>query len=143
MIPARLLMVTALLLVAACEPMGPVPGGMLSGTESQTPVDWGAIADVEVVQLETAGPYSVNLWAVTDGDRLYVVSSRGASGWLERLTRSPDVRLRVEDDIYLLRASRVDVQTERERVADLYQDKYELRAREDFPDAVLIRLVSR
>ncbi len=136
------------LLALGCQPTGPVPGGSLSGeVATGLPADW-SFADEEMnVQLETrpSAPYSVNLWGVAIGDRFYLASGRGGeANWVEHIAEDPNVRLRVGDTIYELRAVRVDDDAEGERFLQALKRKYDwepsTREREN---ATLFRLNPR
>ena len=132
------------LILAACEPIGPLPGTGLSGQVVATPASWEPTNIVEVIQLETSGPRSVNIWGVGLDTGYYVASSAGEkSTWASRITRDPEVRLRIEDNIYELRAEVVTDAEELARVGAAFQQKYELDAGEDFPEATLYRLDPR
>ena len=102
----------SLLLLLGCgEPFVMIPGGRLSGTTKSVPENWRFTDAHEDVQLETrpADPYSVNVWVVAVGDDLFVASGRGAeSAWAQHIEADPNVRLRVGDDIYELRAVEAD-----------------------------------
>ena len=97
-------------------PLGPFSGGALSGDEAPLPSDWTYVSDIEQVQLETDpdNPYSVNTWiGVVDGD-LYIPTSLIMGDedpeqrtWVQHVQDNPLVRVRVEDKIYLLRATRI------------------------------------
>ncbi|XOV86696.1 MAG: DUF2255 family protein [Pseudomonadota bacterium] len=138
----RLLIVALIVLgLSGCEPIGPVPGKALSGQVTDPPASWEALGDVEVIQIEAKGPYSVNIWGVAIGPDYYVASSGGLKArWAERLATNPAVRLRIEDQIFELRAVVIDDEPERQRIAGAFKDKYDLDAEEDFPEAVLFRL---
>ena len=117
------------LLALACGPLGPLPGGQLSGEVANgAPRDWSFSEAYEVVQLETRpqDPYSVNLWGTAVGDRFYLGSGRGGdSAWVEHIAADAQVRLRVGDKIYELRAVRVEDPEERQRFVDAMKRKYE------------------
>lgn len=94
------------------------------------PADWSALAHVQVVQLETrpAEPYSVNIWMVAVGPDIYIATGEDGTNWTGFIEDDPDVRLRIEDKVYELEASRVIDQQERDRVAAAYVAKYDLDA---------------
>jgi hypothetical protein len=137
--------------VAACfagcaGPCLVLPGGALEGPTVATPDGWAFTDDVKTVQLETkpSDPYSVNIWVVALGDHLYVHAGASRSTWVENLEADPEVRLRVDDAIYELAASRVEGQEEFDRFADAYERKYGRRPRnEDVDAAYLFRLGAR
>ncbi len=143
---ARPIAVSFLLLVAGCGPFLLLPGGKLDGVTAPAPSDWSFIDAVDTVQLETRpdDPYSVNLWVVGMGPGLYVHAGANRSSWVEHLEVSSDARVRVEDKLYDLRASRVEGQDEFTRFSDAYEAKYGTRPRnEDAAEAYLFRLEAR
>jgi len=120
----------ALLLGAlACGPLGPIPGGRLSGTLAPSaPSDWSSTDSVKEVQLETrpSDPYSVNIWGVGIGRSFYVASGRGEeSTWARNILEDPNVRLRVGETLYELRAVRVDDDQSREIFLEALARKYD------------------
>ncbi|MGH0036576.1 MAG: hypothetical protein ACQGVK_16235 [Myxococcota bacterium] len=116
------------LMGVACGPMGPIPGGELSGAEAAPPDDWAFSDATETVQLETrpADPYSINVWGVGLGPHFYLAAGEGqASTWARHLVADPEVRLGVEGRLYPLRATRVEDPAEIERVLAAMQEKYD------------------
>lgn len=109
----------ALALSAGCGgPMGPIAGGELSGAVHSGPVpDWNAVtATVDNAQLETnpADPYSINIWAGSLDGRLYVPTSLimgpddpNERTWVNNVMADPNVRIRMNEVVYELRAKRV------------------------------------
>jgi len=133
-------------LAAGCGPFLLLPGGALDGTPAATPSDWSISDEVDTVQLETnpSDPYSVNIWAVGMGPALYIHAGANRSRWVENIEADSDVRIRIADDLYDLRASRVEDQAEFDRFADAYESKYGFRPRnEKVTEAYLFRLVDR
>ncbi|MDE0007872.1 MAG: DUF2255 family protein [Gammaproteobacteria bacterium] len=124
----------AVVLLAGCEPLWVLPGGALGGTESRVPDDWAFSDAVATVQLETGtDAYSVNVWGVAVGPHFYVASSRGGgSRWAQHIVQTPAVRLRIDDAVYPLRASRVDEEAELATVIAAYVRKYEVEQEENF-----------
>ncbi len=117
------------LLALGCGPIGPFPGGSLSGdVATALPTDWSFADEEKTVQLETrpSAPYSVNLWGVSIGDRFYLASgSGGEAKWVEHIAKDPNVRLRVGGTIYELRAARVSNETHSERFLEALKRKYD------------------
>ena len=117
------------LLALGCQPMGPFPGGSLSGeVATGLPGDWSFADEEMTVQLETrpSAPYSVNLWGVGIGDHFYLASGRGGEAtWVEHIAEDPNVRLRVGDKIYELVAVRVANETHSERFLEALKSKYD------------------
>ena len=145
----RALALAALFAVlAACEPIGPIPGGKLAGELVTTPVDdWSFSNSEENLQLETRpdDPYSVNVWFVASGPRLWVACARGVeSGWGAHMVADPRVRLRIADKLYERTAVRVSDQAEIDEVVVLYKTKYDYqRDPDEERAAVLFRMDPR
>lgn len=132
-----------LILLAGCGPFLVIPGGKLEGAPAEPPGDWSFTDDVSTIQLETnpQDPYSVNIWAVGMGPVLYVHAGANRSTWVEHMEADPQVRVRIEEDIYTLRASRVEGQDEFDRFSDAYEKKYGSRPRNEVvSEAYLFRL---
>ncbi len=135
-------------LVLACGPIGPFPGGRLSGSvAADLPGDWSFADGRDTVQLETrsSSPYSVNLWGAGIGDRFYLASGGGGDArWVRYIAEDPNVRLRVGDTIYELRAVRVADDEERERFLAALKRKYDWKPEpEQSEEAWLFRLEPR
>jgi hypothetical protein len=132
----------------ACGPHGPVPGGRLSGEVVTTPVDdWSFAQGLETIAIETRPdePYSVNVWFVSQGPRLWVASGGGSeTKWAKNLTADPRVRLLINGKLYERMAVPANDQVEQEEVLVLYQTKYDYkRDAEDEGKAVLFRMDPR
>ena len=125
-----------LLLVVACGPIGPIPGGRLRGELGpRHAADWGFAADEKTAQLETrpADPYSVNTWFVSLGPDLYVPSSMilgpkdpTERSWVGHVTENPSVRIRIGDRVYERVAHRVSDVREYDRARNALEKKYAL-----------------
>ena len=125
------------LVLAGCSgPLGPIPGGRLSGPPHQGRVaDWDALKDEYTVQLEThaSDAYSVNVWWVGIGDHLYVPSSMivGSSDpmtrkWVRNVVRDPHVRVRLAGELYDRSAVRVTDPAEYQRALVALRKKYDI-----------------
>lgn len=133
-------------LLACNDPFLLAPGGALEGQMAEPPADWSFTDDVDTIQLETnpEAPYSVNLWVVALDDRLYVHAGASRSTWVEHLEADPRARLKVNDAIYELVASRVETQERFDRFSDAYEAKYGNRPRnENVAEAYLFELAPR
>ena len=78
--------------------------------------------DAGTIQLETnaEAPYSVNLaYTVIDG-RLYINAGGTETRWAVHIAADPRVRLRMEDQLYALRARRVTEAAEIETFAEAW-----------------------
>ena len=132
----------------ACGPMGPIPGGKLSGSVAPSaPADWSSSDSVKNVQLETrpSDPYSVNIWGVGIGNSFYVASGRGdENSWAQYVIDDPNVRLRVGETVYELRAVRVQDDESREAFLNGVARKYDWEPDgEEAENAWLFRLDPR
>ena len=136
----------ALACLFGCGPTLLLPGGELSGPTEPPPSDWAFSDEVSTIQLETrpSDPYSVNIWAVGLGDRLYVHAGANRSRWVENLLADPSARVRVEGKLYPMAAARVVEAAEFAAFADAYEKKYGMRPRnENVADVYLFRLEGR
>jgi hypothetical protein len=136
------------LAVLGCEPWGPMPGGQLSGEVAPAaPSDWSFADEYETVQIETrpSDPYSVNLWGAGIGKSFFVAAGDGETAdWAQHLLDDPNVRLRVGDTIYELRAMRIQDEAEVARFMTALLRKYEFEPTEEQRrDAWLFRLDPR
>jgi hypothetical protein len=104
-----------LLLAAAC---GPVPGGSLGGTITPVPPDWATtLADGrEFCEIESRSedPHSIQLECFIYDERLYAQSHRWAlapwwpvESWASIWIEHPEVRVRMDGQIFELRAVHV------------------------------------
>ena len=116
-----------LLLLLGCAPIGRTPGLRLGGTEAPAPTSFEFMEDHEEIQLEARGavfPRVVNIWGIGTRDTLYVWGDPWA-GWVTRVAERPDeVRVRVGDEVFELRAETVTDDAEKRRVVAAYQAKY-------------------
>ncbi len=142
----RITALLGLFFLVACGPTLLLPGGALQGKASQAPSDWSMTDEVSTIQLETRpeDPYSVNIWTIAMGDKLYVHAGANRSTWVGYIETNPAVRVRVNEDLFELAATRVGDQKEFDAFADRYEKKYGSRPRnEDVNEAYLFRLVAR
>ncbi|MDG1441049.1 MAG: hypothetical protein P8R02_00015 [Pseudomonadales bacterium] len=140
------LMFFATLALSSCTEYLPISSGALSGTATETPAQWTDVAPVEIIQLETGGEdaYSVNLWVVELGGNLHVFAGDNRATWVENIEANDDVRLRANDLIYSLRATRVTDAPTFEVFAQAWEAKYGNRPRnENVDETYLFRLNPR
>jgi len=139
----RLWLAAALLTLGCGGPVGPFPGGALSGEVKPAPSDWGFVANVKQAQLETnpAVPRSVNIWLGTLDAALYISSSMilgpkipTEREWVRDVTADERVRMRIEGVVYELRAVRVLDETEAAAARSMLEHKYELEADDMDPE---------
>lgn len=125
-------LVVALIIVVIAAPIGPMPGIRIGGTPTQAPAAWSATELPDEIQLATYDgplPYVVTIWIVESGGGLYVVGAP-ESTWVEKATSSPDVRVRINDALYDMRAARMP--PGRVDVLQAYVDRYKA----DYPDII-------
>jgi hypothetical protein len=109
-LPIRTFAVLLPLLIAACN--GPLPflsGGALKGEAQPAPEVWNLEEDFAVCQLETRpkDPYSVNIAYTLVEGRLYINAGDTETEWVKHMQADPQVRLRIDDALYSLKARRV------------------------------------
>lgn len=115
------------LVLTACGPIVMIPGGELTGSVKPTPQNWTFSDEIDTVQLETrpGDPYSVNVWRVGLGEAFYVAAGDAESRWASYITEDPRVRLKLNDELYELNASRVTDEAELDRFLAAAQRKYD------------------
>ena len=116
--------------ILGCGPLGPFPGGELDGESIlRPPEDWSFTEAHRTVQLEVLldDPYSVNVWCVTTGGKLYVGAGRGESSvWARALLEDGSARVRVGTALFDVNSARVTSVAEIEAFLDALAKKYEV-----------------
>jgi hypothetical protein len=133
-------------LCLACGPILLLPGGELSGTATSPSGDWAWTDEVSTIQLETRprDPYSVNIWAIGSGERIYIHAGANRAAWVEHMEIDSAVRVLIDEKIYELSASRVEDQGEFDAFSDSYEAKYGIRPRnENVKEVYLFRMTAR
>ena len=124
--PVIVSLFVALLAGVGCTgPFGLMSGGPLEGEVKPVPADWGFLGDAGPTQLETnAGePYSVNLaYTILDGT-VYLNAGDTETQWVKNMDQNPEVRMRLGEALYELRAERVTDRGEIERFAKAWTDQ--------------------
>jgi hypothetical protein len=116
--------VLALWLGLAC---GPIPGGSLDGTPAPAPADWTSVLpDAKrfcEIEARPADPHSIQLECFLVDGKLYAQSHRWAlaswwptESWAAVWIEHPDVKVRIGDALYELRAMRVVDAAERDPI---------------------------
>lgn len=124
----------------------PFASGALEGQVVPAPQDWRPVAQGEVIQLESrpSDPYSVNIWIIGEEKHLYVFAGGTKANWIEHIEVDPNVRIKIAEEIYELRAERVSDADEFEHFAQAWQAKYGRRPwNEDVNETYLMRLTAR
>ena len=134
--------------LAGCGPIGPIPGGKLSGMAGPPKVaNWGFADHVKHAQLETRpdDPLSVNTWFVGMGPTLYVPTSMtlgskepAERNWVKEIDADDRVRIRVGSMIYERRATRVaDGSAEYEQARTALEARYEISPEDRDPERTI------
>ena len=123
------ILVAAVTLLAACQPEDRRPGLWLSGNPAPYPEDWSFAHAYPEIALEVQTPYflphSITIWcAAMDGD-LYIAAGRPETknwpGWVDA---DPEVRLRIDEDVYEGRLEPLADEAQIMRVMALQAEKY-------------------
>lgn len=133
------------LVFVGCGPVGPIPGGALSGEVGAAAVeDWSFADELETAQLETrpADPHSVNTWFASIGPDLYVPTSMilgpkvpGERSWVAHVGEDARVRIRLGDVVFERTASRVSQGSEEYEAARLaLEARYEIEVADRDPE---------
>jgi len=94
------------------DPYAIIPGKQLIGEEVAGPIDdWSFVQQYRTVtnEVRPSVPYSVNTGYIFHDGVVYVISGRGGgSRWAQFLLQDPNMRIRVGDKLYRVRATRVE-----------------------------------
>lgn len=104
------ILVLGLSLLYGCGgPLGPFPGGVLEGKPARADPTWNGLGDSGICELETnpADPYSVTVACTVIDGQLYVNAGGTEKRWAKNIVDDPNVRLRIDGEIYDLRGIRV------------------------------------
>ncbi len=134
--------------LAGCGPLGPIPGGALSGPVGAAEIDdWSFAAGVENAQLETRldDPHSVNTWFASVGSNLYVPTSmiRGSKtptkrSWVAHVDEDDRVRIRLGDTVFERRVRRIaDGSDEYNAARAALEARYEIEPEDRDPERVI------
>lgn len=139
-----LLMATLLVLyLNRSDPYGTIPGKRLQGEEVTEPVeDWSFANQYRRVNVEVrpSDPYSVNAGYFVDDGALYISSAK--SRWARFLLEDPNIRVRVGENLYRVRATRMEG-ADLEIAQAAYSTKYPNRTPEQVAERWFFRLESR
>ena len=127
-VPLFFLLLIVFVLVA---PIGPLPGVLIGGIESEPPLDWGDTLSVHEITLEVPGPLPrvVIIWVAQSLGELYIVGSKD-SGWVSMLGEGGPVRMRMDDKTYSLNGTLIE--TGWKQAMETYVAKY----RPHYPEIV-------
>ncbi|HTR36720.1 MAG TPA: hypothetical protein VMH80_12505 [Bryobacteraceae bacterium] len=105
-----------------------MPGLWIKGQPVTTPVtDWSFTDKIPQIKIQTQTPYllphSVTIWCAVYNGNLYVTSYRGRE-WVEDIIRDPQVRLKIEDQVFDRTLSIVNDPAEKAAVLQAKGKKY-------------------
>lgn len=135
------------LVLAGCEPIGPIPGGRLHGELVEDAVeDWSFAAPYQTILLETrraSDPHSVTVWCFIHDGHLYIPSRHPREKkWVHNVLEDPRVRLKIGGRIYPARAEHVTDEAELAVAVPALLEKYDLEppTPEEARDAWVFRI---
>lgn len=102
-------------------PVGPFPGGALSGAVDPDPSpNWRAAGSTIELEIRPADPWSLRTYAIPYGRDLYLPSFQAERRrWVPVALADPRVRVRLENRLYERRLERVDDPATRARLIEL------------------------
>ena len=118
-------------LACSIDPSDERPGFGLAGEVAQQPVqDWSFASDAKEIFIETATayfiPHSVTIWCVTLDSQLYVGAwEADTKRWVANVARDPNVRLKIENQIYAQKLEPIADATTIAKLNQEYARKYE------------------
>ena len=132
-----------LLLTACTDPLISIPGGRLSGEAASVPAKWTSVPDVVQVEFRPDDPYSINIWAVVTDGALYIATQDAR--WVPMIEANPEVRFRVDEKVYEMKAVRVTDETRAQTIGKTYEQKYDytMDADQSLASADVFQLVPR
>ena len=130
---AVLVLLLSLSMAACSGPIGPIPGGELSGESAPWPADWAYTDKVENVLLQTNpnDPYSVTIWCVTHNDELFFGAGDKDSKWVANILHNPSVKLSINGKLIDGNASEVKDTILVGNVISAFLTKYDIESEED------------
>jgi len=130
-------------------PLGPFPGGQMSGERVAEPVtDWDFIVERDTVELEVnpEAPRSITTWVVGYGGQPYIPGAFGArKKWTAQLVADGRAVLRVDGKLYERQAVQVADEALLQELRAVLIRKYELDPEGNFsgPETWFFRLDPR
>lgn len=123
------LAMAALLLLSACEPQDRRPGLWLRGTVQPYPDDWSFTDEHMEIALQVAAPYflphSVTIiCGAYDGDLYVAAYAPKTKNWPAWVGNDPNVVLKIGENLYQARLSRVNDPLAIANVLGAYATKY-------------------
>ena len=141
---ALLVMTLFVLYVNRSDPYGILPGKQLVGEEATEPIDdWNFVQQYRRVTVEVrpSDPYSVSAGYFLMEKDLYISSEQ--SRWAQFLREDPNIRIRLGEKIYPVRAIQIEDPVRLEEVHQDYTGKYPNRTMEQAVGRWFFRIESR
>jgi hypothetical protein len=107
-----LLLGFAALWLMRSDPIGPISGRALSGTDEAYPTSWDFTEGAITVTVETRpeDPHSVTTWAWVHEGSLHIPAMNGSDKrWTRYVVEDPRVRIKVGDRVFSANLVRVEV----------------------------------
>ena len=144
---ALFVMTLLVLYLNRSEPYGIIPGKQLEGEEVAGPIhDWSFTLQHRRVtnEVRPSNPYSVNTSGLLVDGVLYIPSGKGGeSRWAQYLIQDPNMRIKVGEKLYKVRATPVEDPEQLNKVREAYITKYPSRTLEDIAEFWFFQLDSR
>ena len=144
---ALIVMTLSFLYLNRRDPYRIIPGKQVTGEEGPGPIqDWSFTLEHRGVvnEVRPANPYSVNTSSLLVEDVLYIPSGSGEhSRWAQFLVEDPNMRLKVGNKIYKVRAIRVEEPSRLDRVREAYGKKYPRTPAENIANFWFFQVESR
>ena len=128
-----LVLLVIVTIVTGCEPNARRPGQWLRGEVTSPPTDWSFTDEHPEIFVEVQTPYfiphSVTIWcAQVDGDLYIGARDPDTKNWPGWMAANNNVRLKIGESVYAVRAADVTDAATLEHVKAAYRKKYALEA---------------
>ena len=131
-----------ILLTGCSDPLVGIPGKALSGDTVAIPESWTDVPDVVQLELRPSEPYSINIWAVTANNHLYVATE--GTKWIPFISEDNRVKVRMDSSLYELVATLAIDPEERRSVGNAFVTKYDYElSEEDMTNMQVFRLTAK
>lgn len=123
---ALLLGLAAFAMRFADGPIGPFPGGALSGTvDPEVWPDWSTVGSTVELEIRPGRPWSLHAYAIPSDGELYVPSFLAERRrWVPVALADPRVRVRVGERVYERRIERVNEPATRARLIAVMAERH-------------------
>lgn len=144
---ALIVMTLLVLYLNRSEPYGIIPGKQLAGEEVAGPIDdWSFTLQHRRVtnEVRPSNPYSVNTSSLLVDGVLHIPCGKGEeSRWAQYLLEDPNMRIKVGEKLYKVRATLVEDPEQLKQIREAYVTKYPSRTLESIEGFWFFQLDSR